>query len=105
GSGRWGRSVESKVCGLDGNVLDDQTTSNIDLPSQGVQNAVITPNVPATTTPPQPAKTYFIELIMRQNGQVVDRNVYWLSTQKDISIPHGSASPSTTPYADMSQLQ
>lgn len=98
-------SVESKVYGLDGSVLDDQTSSNIDLPSQGVQNAVITPNVPAATTPPQPAKTYFIELIMRQNGQVVDRNVYWLSTQNDISIPAGAASPATTQYADMTQLQ
>jgi hypothetical protein len=105
GTTQSGLSVESKVYALDGSVLDDQTASNIELASQGVQNAVITPNVPAATTSPQPAKTYFIELILRQNGQIVDRNVYWQSTQNDISIPQGSASPPTTQYADMTQLQ
>lgn len=105
GTTQSGLSVESKVHALDGSVLDDQTTSNIALPSQGVHNAVITPNVPAGTTPPEPAKTYFIELILRQDGNIVDRNVYWLSTQNDISIPNGAASPATTQYADMTQLQ
>ncbi|HWC75628.1 MAG TPA: hypothetical protein VG454_17005, partial [Gemmatimonadales bacterium] len=105
GTTQSGLSVESKVYGFDGSVLDDQTASNIALPSQGVQNAVITPNVPAATTPPQPAKTYFIELILRQNGHAVDRNVYWLSTQHDVSIPNGDASPATMPYADLTQLQ
>src|SRR5262249_7934012 len=105
GTTQSGLSVESKVYGLDGSVLDDQTSSNIALPSQGVQNGVITPNVPAATTPPQPGKAYFIELMMRQNGQIVDRNVYWLSTQSDISVPGGQASPPTTQYADMTQLQ
>ena len=105
GATQSGLSVESKVYGLDGSVLDDQTSPDLSLPGQGVQNAVITPNVPADTTPPQPAKTYFVELILRQNGHIVDRNVYWLSTQQDVSIPNGDASPSTMPYADMTQLQ
>jgi Exo-beta-D-glucosaminidase Ig-fold domain/Glycosyl hydrolases family 2 len=100
-----GLSVESKVYNVGGALLDDQTASNIALPSQGVMNAVLTPNVPATTVPPQPASTYFVELLLKQNGTVVDRNVYWLSTQKDISTPSGSASPTTSQYADMTQLQ
>ena len=100
-----GLSVESKVYGVGGNVLDDQTATDIALPSQGVQNSVLTPHVPAATTPPTPAQAYFVELILSQNGVPVDRNVYWLSTQQDISIPSGSASPSTSQYADMTQLQ
>jgi hypothetical protein len=27
---------------------------------------------------------YFVELQLKQNGAVVDRNVYWISTQKDV---------------------
>ena len=39
---------------------------------------MLTPKVPTT-----PVETYFVELQLRQNGTLVDRNVYWLSTQKD----------------------
>ncbi len=105
GTTQTGLSVESKVYSVGGTVLDDQTASNIALPAQGVQNSVLTPVVPAATAPPTPAQTYFIELTMRQNGAVIDRNVYWLSTQPDVSIPSGSASPATSQYANMTALQ
>src|SRR5262249_17535857 len=75
-----GLSVEAKVYDLQGNVLDDQTASNITLTSQQVKNGVLTPKVPAA----MPIQTYFIELVLRQNGAFVDRNVYWLSNQQDV---------------------
>ena len=73
-----GLSVESKVYNLAGTVLDDQTASNITLNGQQVLTKVLTPKVPTT-----PVETYFVELQLRQNGTLVDRNVYWLSTQQD----------------------
>ena len=73
-----GLSVESKVYNLAGTVLDDQTASNITLNGQQVLTHVLTPKVPAS-----PVETYFVELQLRQNGTLVDRNVYWLSTQQD----------------------
>ena len=73
-----GLSVEAKVYNLAGTVLDDQTASNVTLNGQQVLNAVLTPKVPTT-----PVETYFVELQLKQNGTLVDRNVYWLSTQKD----------------------
>jgi exo-1,4-beta-D-glucosaminidase len=74
-----GLSVESKVYNLAGTVLDDQTVSNISLASQQVRTAVLTPGVPTS-----PVQTYFVELQLRQNGTLADRNVYWLSTQPDV---------------------
>ena len=77
-------SVESRVHALDGRVLDDQVVNGITLATQAVRNRLITPRVPAVTAPPAPAQTYFVELVLRQRGSVVDRNVYWLSTQQDV---------------------
>jgi exo-1,4-beta-D-glucosaminidase len=77
-------SVEARVHDFAGAVLDDQVAGGISLPSQGVRAGVLTPRVPATTVPPAPARTYWVELVVRQRGAVVDRNVYWLSTQKDV---------------------
>jgi exo-1,4-beta-D-glucosaminidase len=76
-----GLSVESKVYSLAGKVLDDQTASNITLASQQVLNNVLTPKVPAAGS--KPVQVYFVELLLKQNGALVDRNVYWLSTQQD----------------------
>src|SRR5262249_37256620 len=75
-----GLSLESKVYSLAGAVLADQTASNITLASQQVLNNVLTPNVPTGNS----AQVYFVELALRQNGSLVDRNVYWLSTQPDV---------------------
>jgi len=74
-----GLSVESKVYNLAGTVTDDQTASNISLVSQQVMNKVVTPKVPTTPA----GTTYFVELLLKQNGTLIDRNVYWLSTTKD----------------------
>jgi exo-1,4-beta-D-glucosaminidase len=79
-----GLSVEANVYALDGTLLDHQVRDGLTLSSQGVATGVLHPNVPGTTKPPAPAQTYFVELLLLQQGQVVDRNAYWLSTQKDV---------------------
>ncbi len=60
--------------------LDDQTASNITLSGQQVRTNVLTPKVPTTPA----GTTYFVELQLKQNGTLVDRNVYWLSTTQDV---------------------
>ena len=57
--------------------------------------------MPAATAPPAPAQTYFVELMLKPAGTVVDRNVYWLSTQPDI-VNWGRRSGN--PQATMSQF-
>jgi exo-1,4-beta-D-glucosaminidase len=79
GTSQSGLSVESKVYNLAGTVTDDQTASNITLGSQQVLNKVLTPKVPTTPA----GTTYFVELLLKQNGTLMDRNVYWLSTTTD----------------------
>ena len=113
GARQQGLSVQSKVYGVDGTVLDDQSTSqSLSLAPQQVSNGVLTPQVPAATTPPAPAKAYFVELILRQHGAVVDRNVYWLSTQPDVidwtsteGNPQANNGAPLSQYADMTALQ
>jgi exo-1,4-beta-D-glucosaminidase len=99
-----GLSVESKVYNLAGTVLNDQTASNITLASQQVDNSVLTPTVPTTPA----GTTYFVELLLKQNGSLIDRNVYWLSTTKDavnwnktLGQPQGTIST----YANLTGLQ
>jgi len=75
GHSQSGLSVEAKVYSLAGAVLDDQSASNITLASQQVLNRVLTPKVPAGS----PVQVFFVELQLRQNGTLLDRNVYWLS--------------------------
>jgi len=103
-----GLSVEAKVYDIAGKLLDDQTAGGITLGAQGVLNGVLQPHVPATATPPTPARTYFVELQLDQNGQIVDRSVYWLSTQQDIvNWPKTIGLPQATmnQYADLTQLR
>src|SRR5713226_641307 len=98
-----GLSVESKVYSLSGTVLDDRTASNISLTSQQVLNNVLTPNVPTS-----PVETFFVELQLKQNGTLVDRNVYWLSTQPDVvnwSKTLGSPVGVISTYANLTGLQ
>src|SRR5262249_2493256 len=97
-----GLSVEAKVYNLAGSVLDDQTASNISLASQQVLPA-LTPKVPAS-----PVQTYFVELQLRQNGTLADRNVYWLSTQPDVvswNKTLGQPQGSISKYANLTGLQ
>ena len=75
---------------------------------QGVARNVLHPAVPAATTPPTPAKTYFVELLLERHGKVVDRNVYWLSTQQDVvdwDKTIGNPQATMTQFANLSQLQ
>ncbi len=76
-----GLSVEARVFSPAGKLLDAQTASHITLASQQVRNKVLTPKVPAAGI--SPVQVYFVELRLSQNGTVLDRNVYWLSTQAD----------------------
>jgi len=101
-----GLSVESKVYSLSGAVLDDQTATGITLTSQQVQTRVLTPKVPAPGS--NPVQAYFVELLLKQNGTLTDRNVYWLSTQADatnwkksLGQPVGVIST----YANLTSLQ
>jgi exo-1,4-beta-D-glucosaminidase len=79
-----GLSVQSRVFSVAGRLLDDKTASGMALRSEGVRENLLRPAVPARTKPPARAQTYFVELLLRRNGQIVDRNVYWLSTQRDV---------------------
>ena len=113
GASQHGLTVQSRVYNLAGQVLDNQTTKgSLTLAPQQVRDGVLTPQVPAATTPPTPAKTYFVEVDLRQNGVVIDRNVYWLSTQQDVinwdttqGNPQADNGAPLSQYADMTALQ
>ena len=108
GAAQNGLSVESKVYSVGGALLDDQTANGISVPSQGVARGLLHPAVPDSPTPPTPAQTYFVELVLTRDGQVVDRNVYWLSTQQDLvnwSATIGNPQATMTRYADLTQLR
>ena len=99
-----GLSVEAKVYNLAGTVLDDQTASSITLASQQVRTSLLTPKVPTGS----PAQVYFVELQLKQNGTLVDRNVYWLSTQPDVvnwSKTLGQPQGTLSQYANLQALQ
>jgi exo-1,4-beta-D-glucosaminidase len=108
GTVQSGLQVEAKVYNLDGDLLDDQTSGPLTLGSQAVDTDVLRPRVPAATTPPAAASTYFVELLLRRGETVVDRNVYWLSTQADVvnwKATDGSPQGTLVRYADMKALQ
>jgi exo-1,4-beta-D-glucosaminidase len=104
GTAQAGLSVQAKVYALDGQLLDEQSSGPITLPAQGLDGDVIAPKLPPATTPPTPAQSYFVELLLSQSGAIVDRNVYWLSTQQDVvnwrATLHGGE---PEPHATMSQ--
>ena len=79
-----GLSVRARVYSLDGHLLNSGSAHDLSGPAQGVAGDVLRPVVPAATTPPVPAQTYFVQLQLTRHGAVVDRNVYWLSTQPDV---------------------
>jgi exo-1,4-beta-D-glucosaminidase len=101
-------TVQARVMDISGHVLSDETSMPRNLGSQGVATDVLHPRVPAATVPPTPARTYFVELVLRSGSRVVDRNVYWMSTQKDVvnwkkTLPLPEAT--MTRYASLRQLQ
>jgi beta-galactosidase/beta-glucuronidase len=103
-----GLSVQARVLDTAGKVLDDQTASGLSLGSQGVRTGVLKPKVPAETKAPAPAQVYFVELQVKQGGKVVDRNVYWLSTQKDVvdwAKTLGNPQATLSQYSNLQALQ
>jgi exo-1,4-beta-D-glucosaminidase len=55
-----------------------------------------------------PTQVYFVELLLKQNGNLVDRNVYWLSTQPDVvswSKTLGQPQGTLSQYANLQALQ
>jgi exo-1,4-beta-D-glucosaminidase len=99
-----GVSVEANVYALDGTLLDHQVRAGITLNTQDVATDVLHPDVPASTKP----QTYFVELLLLHQGQVVDRNVYWLSTQNDVVNWHktiGNPQASMTRFASFRALR
>ena len=104
GAPQPGLSVESKVYSLSGTLLDDRTAHGITLASQQVRTKVLTPKVPTSAK----AQVYFVELQLSQHGQVVDRNVYWLSTVPDVvnwAKTLGEPSGVMSQYANLTALQ
>jgi hypothetical protein len=103
-----GLSVRARVYDVDGKLLDDQTATGVRLRDQGVAGGVLHPAVPAATSPPASARTYFVELVLRRRHRVIDRNAYWLSARPDVvdwSKTIGSPQATMTQFADLSQLQ
>ncbi|WP_370962202.1 beta-mannosidase [Amycolatopsis sp. cg9] len=103
-----GLSVQARVFDTAGKVLDDQTAAGISLASQGVRTGVLKPKVPAETKAPAKAQVYFVELQVKQGGTVVDRNVYWLSTQKDVvdwGKTLGNPQATLAQYSNLQALQ
>jgi hypothetical protein len=103
-----GLSVQSRVFSVAGKLLDDKTAGGLAVRSEGVRENLLRPAVPAATKPPAKAQTYFVELLLRRAGQVVDRNVYWLSTQSDVinwSQTIGQPQAKMTSWANLSGLR
>jgi exo-1,4-beta-D-glucosaminidase len=98
-----GVTVEAKVHSTAGALLDDRTSGSLTLASQKVLNKVLTPAVPTASN-----TVYFVELLLRQNGSLVDRNVYWQSTTPDAtnwSKTIGNPQATMATYANLKALQ
>ncbi|MDR3034525.1 MAG: hypothetical protein LBV78_15655, partial [Kitasatospora sp.] len=79
-----GLSVEARVDTRAGHRLEDVRTGPCALASQQVSNDLARLRVPHATAPPAPARVYFVQLLLRRHGALLDNNVYWLSTQPDV---------------------
>jgi exo-1,4-beta-D-glucosaminidase len=98
-----GVTVESKVYNTAGTLLDDRTSGSLTLASQQVLTNVLTPAVPTTAN-----TVYFVELLVRQNGTLVDRNVYWQPTTPDVinwRKTLGSPQATMSSYANLTALK
>jgi exo-1,4-beta-D-glucosaminidase len=103
GATQSGLTVESKVYSTAGALLDDQTSGTLSLSPQQVRNAVLTPHLPAAA-----GTVYFVELLLKQNGALVDRNTYWDSTTPDATNwtkTIGQPQATMTSYANLKALQ
>jgi exo-1,4-beta-D-glucosaminidase len=107
GAQQSGLSVTAKVYSLSGQVLDTLSSGPLSLASQQVNNNLGVLKVPAATTPPAKAEVYFVEVTLERGGQLIDRDVYWQSTQPDVvDWPHTDGSPhaTMTSYANLQAL-
>jgi len=102
GTSQTGVTVESKVYDTSGNLLDDQTSPTYSLASQQVLNSVLTPKVQTTA-----GTVSFVELLTKQNGAVVDRNVYWIPATQDVvgSKTAGQPQAAMSSYANLTALR
>jgi exo-1,4-beta-D-glucosaminidase len=103
-----GLSVRARVYDVAGTLLSKSRSPAVALDGQGVAGDVLKPIVPAPTAPPAAARSYFVELQLSRGGHVVDRNVYWLSTQPDQvdwAKTIGQPQATMTSYADLHQLR
>jgi exo-1,4-beta-D-glucosaminidase len=107
GSRQAGLSLEARVYSLAGRRLEDVRTGPFSLASQQVRNDLTRLRVPHATAPPAPAQVYFVQLLLRRHGALLDNNVYWLSTQPD--VPNwrktlGNPQATMTSYANLTAL-
>ncbi|MFE0459557.1 beta-mannosidase [Kitasatospora sp. NPDC058965] len=103
GAAQSGLSVEAKVYDTAGALLDDRTSGTLDLAPQQVAGRVLTPKLPGAA-----GTVYFVELLLRQNGTLVDRNTYWDSTNPDVTDwakTVGQPQATMTSYADLKALR
>ena len=111
GAPATGLAVQSRVFSVAGKLLDDRTAPSVAVgPGSTHVNpkTCSAPAVPAATKPGSRAQTYFVELLLRRGGQVVDRNVYWLSTRPDVvnwSKTIGQPQATMTSFADLRGLR
>ncbi|HEY3957671.1 MAG TPA: beta-mannosidase [Streptosporangiaceae bacterium] len=107
GARQSGLTVQARVYSLSGRLLDDQRSGPLTLASQQVAGNVLKPKVPAASKPATPARVYFVELLLRRHGAVIDRNVYWLSTHPDVvnwAKSTGAVQATMTSYANLRAL-
>ena len=108
GAPATGLAVQSRVFSVAGKLLDDRTAPSVAVGPGRARENVLRPAVPAATKPGAKAQTYFVELLLRRGGQVVDRNVYWLSTRPDVvnwSKTIGQPQATMTSFADLRGLR
>jgi exo-1,4-beta-D-glucosaminidase len=106
GRAQTGITVSARTYDMQGNVIDRKDAWNIYLPSQGVMNQLFSiPNPTLPNVGSVPQRTYFLELLLKRGTQVIDRNVYWLSTVDDRPTYTGNAYPNLSQYGDLRNLQ
>ena len=102
-----GLSVQANVYSLGGRLLSHTTRRGLRLQSGSGRRRP--PSLGSRQhDSPRKARTYFVELLLRQHGHVVDRNVYWLSTQRDVRLAQdqGYATGATmTRFANLTALK
>jgi len=97
-----GLSVQTTIFNADGTVKSDTTQSTVTAKADG------STTLDKVATPSGLSATYFVRLLLKDgSGNVLDRNVYWLSTKAD-TLDYGNSTWYDTPqtgYADLSGLQ